>query len=180
MKKSPKIVLAAGALLLLAGCVSLPSGPSVMVLPGTGKNFDQFRVDDLDCRAYAHHQAGGAPGDAAVDSGVRSAALGTVIGAVAGAAIGGSSGAAAGAGVGLLGGSIAGASAGNASQYEMQRRYDYGYQQCMYSRGHRVPTTGRFDNGGSRPVSGYASPPSSYSPPPPPAGAPPPPPPGVR
>jgi hypothetical protein len=178
MKKTPmKIVLAAGALALLAGCVSMPSGPSVMVLPGTGKTFDQFRVDDLDCRAYANYQVGGEnANDAAVNSGVKSAAIGTAIGAVAGAAIGGRSGAAAGAGVGLLGGSAVGASSGTASGYELQRRYDHGYQQCMYSKGHRVPTAGRFDNGNgySRPTRSAAVPP-----PPPPAGTPPPPPPGV-
>src|SRR6266704_3177461 len=37
------------AALLLGACVSVPSGPSVMVLPGTGKSFDQFRADDMNC-----------------------------------------------------------------------------------------------------------------------------------
>jgi hypothetical protein len=183
MKTPVKIVVAACAVALVAGCVSMPSGPSVMVLPGTGKNFEQFRVDDLDCRAFANYQVGGQnAADAQVDSGVRSAAIGTAIGAVAGAALGGRSGAAAGAGVGLLGGSAVGASTANASGYELQRRYDHGYQQCMYSKGHRVPTAGRFENGNgySRSASSYTPPPPrSNTPPPPPAGTPPPPPPGV-
>ena len=46
-------------LLLLAACASTPTGPNVMVLPGSGKSFDQFRFDDSACRQYAHVQAGG-------------------------------------------------------------------------------------------------------------------------
>jgi len=38
------------AVFLVNGCSTLPSSPSVLVLPGTGKNFDQFRNDDLVCR----------------------------------------------------------------------------------------------------------------------------------
>ena len=34
-------------LLALGACAAVPpSGPSVMALPGKGKNFDQFRADD--------------------------------------------------------------------------------------------------------------------------------------
>jgi hypothetical protein len=36
--------------LLLIGCATVPSGPSVMVLPGTGKSLEQFQADDLVCR----------------------------------------------------------------------------------------------------------------------------------
>lgn len=39
--------------LLLTGCATLPSGPSVMVLPGTGKSLEQFQADDLVCRQWA-------------------------------------------------------------------------------------------------------------------------------
>ena len=42
----------------LAACTTMPSGPNVMVLPGTGKNFDQFRADDFQCRQYAQSQLG--------------------------------------------------------------------------------------------------------------------------
>lgn len=155
--------------LALSGCVSIPTGPSVMVLPGTGMSFDQFRVDDGGCRQYAYDQIGGQTAARAQESsGVASAAIGTAVGAVAGAAIGGdSSSAAVGAGVGLLGGSLAGAGAVNASAYEAQRRYDMAYQQCMYAKGHRVPVSGRFTPG---------SPPAYSAPPPPPPGSPPPPP----
>lgn len=160
------------AVLALGACVSVPSGPSRMSLPGTGKSFDQFRLDDGECRQYASSQVGGStPDQAAVDSGVKSAAVGTAVGAVAGAAIGGSHGAGVGAGVGLLGGSLAGSGAANASSYTLQRRYDAGYTQCMYAKGHRVPVSGRFASANERP--------RNYTPPPPPPSAttPPPPPP---
>jgi len=101
---------------LLVACVSMPKGPSVMVLPGTGKSFDQFRYDDVECRQFADVQVGGAStSDIAADSAAKSAVVGTAIGAAAGAALGGRSGAAAGAGGGLLIGSAAGAGAGETS-----------------------------------------------------------------
>ena len=177
MKPIAGTFAALGALALLAGCVSIPTGPGVMVLPGTGKSFDQFRADDMDCRQYANVQLGGSSTEtASADSAVKSAAIGTVIGAVAGAALGGHDSAAAGAGMGLIAGSMMGASTAGMSQWEVQRRYDFAYQQCMYARGHKVPMAAN--------VRGPAQPaaPARYygTPPPPPPGAPPPPPPGAR
>ena len=172
----------------------MPSGPSVMVLPGSGMSFDQFRADDMDCRQYASSQVGGTtPDGAAADSGVKNAVIGTALGAAAGALIGGHGNpAAVGAGVGLLAGSTMGAGAANQSQYELQRRYDYGYQQCMYARGHQIPGVRSTGNPSSRrQATPYARPatppppPSAAAPapganiPPPPPGSPPPPPPGV-
>src|SRR2546422_6739358 len=114
------------AALLLGACVSVPSGPSVMVLPGTGKSFDQFRADDMDCRQFAYSQVGGTDANQlASESAVKSAAVGTVIGAAAGAAIGGRSGAAVGAGGGLLVGSAAGPGAADPSAYGVERAFDY-------------------------------------------------------
>ena len=177
-----------GALLLLGGCVSMPSGPGVMVLPGSGKNFDQFRADDMECRQFASSQVGGSTAEQAqMDSAVKSAAVGTAVGALAGAIVGGHRSAAAGAGTGLIIGGVAGAGAGNSSGHSLQQRYDYGYQQCMYAKGHKIPTAGRFENT-RRPVSSYTPPPPppAYAPPPteavppPPPGTPPPPPPGVK
>jgi hypothetical protein len=55
------------------------------------------------------------------------------------------------------------------SSYTLQQRYDIGYQQCMYSKGHQIPMGGRYAP--SRPPS------PKTVPPPPPAGKPPPPPP---
>ena len=182
MRPAAKIVTAASALLLLGGCVSMPSGPGVMVLPGTGKNFDQFRADDMECRQFASSQVGGTtPDNAAENSGLKSAAVGTAIGAVAGAIVGGQRGAAAGAGTGLIIGGAAGAGAAGSSQRTLQQRYDFGYQQCMYAKGHRIPTSGRFENTTRRPSASYTPPPPPPNAPPPPttAGAIPPPPPGT-
>ncbi len=160
------------ALLILGACATVPNGPSLMALPGTGKNFDQFRGDDLNCRQYASVQIGGTtPNQAASDSGVKSAAVGTILGAAAGGVIDGGSGAAIGAGIGLLAGAISGSGAGSASAYDVQQRYDYSYIQCMYAKGHKVPVSGRF----------ASSPPGAPPPGPPPPGPytnlPPPPPP---
>jgi phage tail tape-measure protein len=128
------------ALLVLGACATIPNGPSVMVMPGAGKSFDQFRADDADCRQFAQSQIGGATAnDAAIKSGVESAAVGTAVGALAGAAMGGHQGAGAGAGVGLLAGSAMGANTGQASGNALQRRYDIAYMQCMYSKGDNVP-----------------------------------------
>jgi hypothetical protein len=150
------------ALLALAACVAVPTGPAVMVLPGTGKSFDEFRFDDSTCRQFAFDQIGGqTAARAQEDSAARSAVVGTAIGALAGAAIGGnSSGAAVGAGVGLLGGSMVGADAAQHSAYGAQRRYDIAYQQCMYAKGHRVPAEGRYSQSPPRAA--------NYPPPPPP------------
>jgi len=95
-------------------CVSLPPGPSVMVLPGSTKGFDEFAADDAVCRDWAGRQVGTTTQRAATESGVTAAAIATGVGAAAGAAIGGAvgeagAGAAIGAGSGLLLGSAAGA-----------------------------------------------------------------------
>jgi hypothetical protein len=148
------------ALLVLSACTSMPSGPSVLVLPGTGKNFDEFRGDDMICRHFAQDQLGGAtPGQVASASGVNSAAVGTLLGAAAGAAINGGRGASVGAGTGLLFGGLAGTGTAESSAYSVQRRYDFGYQQCMYAKGHKVPVDGRLMTQ-SR-VSSYPPPPPS-------------------
>src|SRR5574342_396560 len=106
--KRPLQIAGLISLLLLSACVTVPSGPSAMALPGTGRSFDQFRYDDADCRQFAFAQSGGTtPDQAGIDSGVRSAALGTIIGAAAGAAIDGGHGAAVGAGTGLAIGALA-------------------------------------------------------------------------
>lgn len=164
---------------LLVACVTVPTGPSVMALPGTGKTFDQFRNDDFYCKQFANVQVGGeTPTQAAASSGAASAAIGTALGAAAGAAIGGGQGALIGAGSGLVAGGLIGTSTASTSSYEAQQRYDIGYIQCMYGLGHQVPVVGQF--AGSAP--GNAGNPvntGSQSPgiPPPPPGHPPPPPP---
>lgn len=124
----------------LSACAIAPNGPSVLVLPGTGKNFEQFASDESYCRSYAQRQIDGAtPAQAAADAGVASAVTGTVVGAAVGAAIGGRQGAAVGGGAGLLVGSASGAEAARLSGASAQQRYDHAFIQCMYGMGHRVP-----------------------------------------
>jgi len=168
--KLPGVSIVLSAVLALGACASLPKGPSVMALPGTGKSSDQFRYDDMECRNFADAQIGGAtPSDVANSTAAKSAAIGTAIGAGVGAAFGGGGGAAVGAGFGLLTGAAVGASSGESSAYALQRRYDNAYVQCMYSRGQKVPVSGHLTS--TPPVQHYAPPP------PPPPGSPPPPPP---
>lgn len=140
--RTPAVAVAAAAL-LAAACVTVPSGPSVLVLPGSAKSFEQFRADDYECRQYAGFQVNGTTPDRAGErSGVKSAAIGTAVGAVAGGLIGGRDGAATGAGAGLIVGSLAGTGTAQSSQLSAQQRYDHAFQQCMYAKGHKVPVEG--------------------------------------
>jgi hypothetical protein len=105
-------ILGAG---LCAGCMLSPSGPTVLVLPATGKPFEQFQADVDACRSWAAQQTKGAYMDAPT--------------------------------------------------YEVQRRYDNAYVQCMYAKGNQVP--------GRAPATPAASPtPPAGTPPPPPPPAP--------
>ena len=116
MSKRP-VLLGVFSALLLGACATLPNGPSVMVLPGAQKTFEQFREDDALCQFYARQAVGGqTPTQTAMDSGTTSAVAGTAIGAAAGALIGAAAGepaggAAIGAGSGLLLGSATGTGA---------------------------------------------------------------------
>jgi hypothetical protein len=187
-----RIAVVAAAAVLAAGCTSIPTGPSTMALPGTGKPFDQFRADDGACRQYANEAIGGqTTANAQQESGVKSAVAGAAIGALIGAAVGGGHGAAVGAGVGGGAGAIAGVGAADTSGYEVQRRYDQSYTQCMYGKGHRVAVNARSAPGyyPQAAAPAYYPPPARYTTAPPPgsapapgptasAGFPPPPPPG--
>lgn len=132
------------AMLLVYGCATVPTGPSVLVMPSPGKSIEQFQVDDILCRNWAGQRTGISAQDTINQNTVSGAAVGTITGAGAGALIGAASGnagegAAIGAGSGLLLGTASGASAGQASGWEVQRRYDYAYVQCMYAKGNQVP-----------------------------------------
>ncbi len=114
MMHAPRVILLGVGGLLLSACVHFPTGPNVMVLPGSAKSFAQFQTDDTLCRDWALHQSEATPRQAATATGVNSAVVGTVVGAAAGAAIGAASGdpgvgAAVGAGSGLTLGALAGA-----------------------------------------------------------------------
>jgi YmgG-like glycine-zipper protein len=186
------------AALLLSACASIPTGPNVMVLPGSGKGFEQFQADDAACRQWAAQQIGTTPERAATQSTVSGAAIGTATGAAVGAAVGAAAGspatgAAVGAGVGLASGAAIGAGHAGSAHLTLQQRYDISYMQCMYAKGNQIPVraaTPRYTAppvppaqvppGVPPPPRGTPPPPppaAGASPPPPPAGAPPPPPP---
>jgi hypothetical protein len=151
MRHATRILLIPAAL-LLGACTTFPNGPSRMSLPGSGKNFDQFRMDDFDCRQYALAQTGGkTPNEASQQNGVQGAVVGTALGAAAGAAFNGGAGAAVGAGVGLLTGAMIGTSAGQSSGYQAQQYYDNAYLQCMYAKGNKIPVYGNYASTPSAP-----------------------------
>jgi outer membrane lipoprotein SlyB len=121
-----------------------------MVLPESGKPFEQFQVEDASCRQWAGQQIGLSPQETVNQN--------TAVGAVAGTALGAALGAAIGAAGGLLGGTAVGANAGQAYGWEAQRRYDGAYQQCMYAKGNQIAGPVQQNH------RGYSAPP----PPPPP------------
>ena len=167
MKIRKQAIVMVLMLSLLGGCATVPTGPSVMVLPAPGKPFDVFQSEDATCRQWANQQVGQSPQQAAAQSTVTGAAVGTAIGTGLGAAVGAASGragagAAIGAGTGLLFGTAAGANAGQAHAWSAQRRYDIAYQQCMYTYGNQVP-------GYHARVSAAPSNTAALPPPPPPA-----------
>lgn len=145
-----RLTLSCVAVALLAGCASVPTGPRVTVMPAVGKPFEVFVDEDRVCRQWAAQSVGSS--DAANQEIISSAAVGTALGAVAGAIAGGHNGAGSGAAVGMAAGGVIGAERSSAGGYDLQRRYDIAYEQCMYAKGNQVP--------------GYAS--RSYTPPPPP------------
>src|SRR6185312_7933737 len=135
-----KTYLPLTAALLLAACVTVPTAPSVVALPGNNKTFDQFQADSYACQQFAQQSVGGAAG--------------AIIGSASGNA---GPGAAIGAGTGLLVGSAAGSNAYGAGYYQIQRRYDGAYLQCMYAKGNQIPVRG--------PARYRAPPPAYYGPP---------------
>ena len=179
MRKRWFLPITAG--LLLAGCARIPTGPSVMVLPSQGKDFEQFKYEDAVCRQWAAQQVGTTTNKAATDAAVSGAAIGTILGAAGGAAVGAAAGdpatgAAVGAGLGLLGGAAAGSESAARAEWSVQHRYNVAYIQCMYSKGNQVPMPAGYQPPRTRQRPGPPPPPMDV--PPPPAGSPPPPPPG--
>ncbi|MBK6336967.1 MAG: glycine zipper family protein [Betaproteobacteria bacterium] len=132
---------AAALTVALSGCVTVPLGPAIGALPGPAKTAAEFGADDAHCRNHAQAAIGGVA-QAATDQAAATAVAGTMMGAITGAIIGAATGdagagAAIGAGTGLLWGGAAGAP-GYVS-YDLQRRYDAYYAQCMYALGNQVP-----------------------------------------
>jgi hypothetical protein len=147
----------------ITGCATIPTGPTLAVMPVPGKPFEVFVADDTVCRQFADRQTGVNPQTAATQDTVSGAAIGTAVGAIAGVAIGAAAGhpgvgAGIGAGTGLLAGTAAGAHAGYGTGFTLQQRYNIAYEQCMYAKGNQIPGLVRTNP---------AIPPSSSFPPPP-------------
>lgn len=158
------LLLMLPAALVLGGCVSVPTSPTVVVLPGPQKTQEQFQNDGMACQQLAYTVLAPA-GEAAVNNAAANAAVGTFLGAAAGAIIGSvtgqaGQGAAIGAGTGLLYGSAAGGNAAYMSNLQMQQQYNATYMQCMFARGNQVP--GQVV---SRRQPVYSYPPPNYPPP---------------
>jgi hypothetical protein len=171
-----KIALA--GCLLMAGCATLPSGPSVAVMPAPGKPFEVFMAEEQMCRDYAQRSLGTNVNDIGANNVLSGAAVGTAVGAAAGALVNGQQGAGAGAGMGLLAGAAMGSGNAGMAQGNAQRRYDIAYEQCMYAKGNQLPTASAPSRSYYSAPPAYQPPPSYNAPPPPPSSynAPPPPP----
>jgi Glycine-zipper domain len=170
-------LLALLGVLALSGCATVPTGPSVMVLPPSGKPFEAFQADDSVCRQWAAQQAGAGPSETTNQTLANGAVLGTIMGAGLGAAIGAASGAtgtgaAIGAASGLIGGTAIASGPAYGAGWEVQRRYDIAYQQCMYAKGNQIPGVVRTARR-APPIPPPPPPPGYYAPGPP---VPPPPP----
>ncbi len=163
------------AVVVLGGCATVPTGPSVMVWPAPGKPLEVFQSEDAVCRQFASQQVGAQSSETANKTLASGAAVGTILGAGLGAAIGAASGqAGVGLGIGAASGALFGTAAGmgpaSGAGYEVQRRYDNAYMQCMYTKGNQVPgavRTYRRAPPPPPPPPAYAPPPYSVYPPPP-------------
>lgn len=180
IEKTMRRLLKAGLVattLCLAACATTPTGPSHMALPGTGKDFNRFKTDDLSCRDYALTSIGGKSVNQQYNASLaNTTVVGTVIGAAIGAAAGGGEGAAVGAGVGALSGGAIGANAADVSGMHAQEKYDHAYLQCMYAAGHRIPVPASLARTYQQPSTpsantsqpAYTAPATTAYPPPPP------------
>jgi len=172
MKTTPLLIMVAA--LGLSACATNPTGPSNMALPGTGKDFNVFRADDLSCRDFALTQIGGKTVNQQYNASLATTtAVGTVVGAAIGAAAGGGEGAAIGAGMGALSGGAIGSNTAAVSGMNAQDKYDNAYLQCMYAAGHRIPvpaSMARTYSQGANAAPATTGP--GYYPPPPPPNRP--------
>lgn len=139
MRTSRAAAMVATLAIGLVGCESMPVGPGVAVLPKSGKPYELFQQEDMQCRSYAAQSLGPNANNSGNAAFAGPAVAGTAIGAAVGAIAGGGRGAAVGAAVGLAGGSAVGASNAQYANYSLQQRYDIVYQQCMYAKGNQLP-----------------------------------------
>lgn len=133
--------------IIFTACTNLPTAPSVMTLPGTGKNFDQFLTDDQACQQFAYTHIGGKPDKTNQITSHTAPARSSYY------------------------------ASHHSSYAGLQYRYDMSYIQCMYAKGHRVPVSGQITSSKTVKRNTAPNSTSGFTPPPPPKGMPPPPPP---
>jgi len=126
------------ALALLAGCDTMPVGPTVTALQGADKGLDEFRTDDADCRQHAYaHVREVMSASAYHANGVISTPPSAAICVAAGPATDGrDSPAAAGRRTGSF---IDWLYTAQFAGYGLQRHCNFAYVQCMYVKGDKVP-----------------------------------------
>jgi len=141
--RSPWLTLSLAAMLGLSGCQpTVPTGPTIAVMPGPNRSLSQFQNDDAVCRNFARNQSF-QPAPSGLSSPAGTAAATTVGGTAAGALLGAAGGnagmgAAIGAGAGLLGGAALGAHRSREQTGNMQQSYNIAYAQCMATKGNTV------------------------------------------
>jgi hypothetical protein len=91
MKLKSGLAMLLVMLMLLAGCATIPPGPSVLVMPGNGKSFDAFQADDASCREWARNHTEWNANQTVNENLAGGAIAGGALGAAAGALIGAAS-----------------------------------------------------------------------------------------
>ncbi|CAG2153529.1 hypothetical protein LMG31506_04824 [Cupriavidus yeoncheonensis] len=76
LMKPRSVPLLMAAALIAGACAAVPSGPSVVALPGSQKTLDQFLGDDHNCRQFAQGRIGGASSQGASNAAASSPAAG--------------------------------------------------------------------------------------------------------
>jgi hypothetical protein len=135
-----KLALTVSVLSLLAGlegCVTQPYGPTIPVMPASGKPFADFQRDDAECRGYADSTVAG-QAHAANNRAVRDTVIGAALGTAVGAAFDHGNGAGPGAATGAVVGAGFAANDSAYSQASLQGRYNLAYAQCMSTKGNEV------------------------------------------
>ena len=153
------------AALAVTGCAPTVMAPTVPVMPGPNKPFDQFTADQQACQGFANAQT--APlSQQANNQALGNALLTTALGAGLGAAIGGGRGAAIGAASGAVVGTAAGAQGSSYAAGGIQQQFDMYYTQCMVAHGNKVPSVAPAPYAGPGPGAPPPYPPPGYPPPP--------------
>lgn len=152
-KTAALIVSALVTISTLSGCVVAstgPQGPSMTVLPGTGKTFADFKQDDNECRQFARDSIGGSKsGMGEVVKALGITGVGAGLGAAVGGGIGGTHtnrysptlNAQSGTAIGVAGGAATAMQTHNADANNDQARYDHAYVECMYANHNKIPAS---------------------------------------